>query len=87
MIAFRKAHSALAKGSLTIVEARDDYIAIIREIDGNRIFAAFNLSAMAQPVKLPQGEWRQDKGAPFRPTVNDRGITLPPWQAYFAVAD
>jgi alpha-glucosidase len=87
MIAFRKAHPTFAKGTLTIVEARDDFLSIIREHEGARIFAAFNLSAMAMPVTLPKGTWRQEKGAPFKAVVNDKGVMLPPWQAYFAVGE
>ncbi len=87
MIAFRKAYPAFAKGTLEIVEARDDYLSLIREHEGDRIFAAFNMSAMAHPVELPEGNWRQDQGVPFQAVVNDKGITLPPWQAYFAVAE
>ncbi len=87
MIALRKAHPALQKGTLTLVDVRDDYISMIREHDGARVFAAFNLSAMPNPVELPRGSWRQDRGAPFKATVTDRHVTLPPWQAYFAVAE
>ena len=86
MIAFRKAHPAFAKGSLTIVEARDDYLSLIREHDGARVFAAFNLSGGEVAVTLPEGDWRQDRGAPFGPIVGSAGVRLPAWQAYFAVA-
>ena len=87
MIAFRAAHPALRKGALEIVEARDDYLALIREHDGTRIFCAFNLANMAQPVDMPKGNWRQDKGAPFTTAGADREITLPPYQAYFGVEE
>jgi alpha-glucosidase len=87
MLAFRKAHPALAKGTLGIVEARDDYLAIIREHEGARIFAAFNLSEAEAPVTLPKGRWRQDRAAPFRAAVTESGVRLPPWQAYFAVGE
>lgn len=87
MIAFRAAHPALQKGSLEIVEARDDYLALIREYDGTRLFCAFNLTNMAQPVSLPKGTWREDKGAPFTTVVADKDITLPPYQAYFGVEE
>ncbi len=87
MVAFRKAQPAFAKGTLQIVEARDDYLSLIREHDGHRIFAAFNMSALANPVTVPEGDWRQDMAAPFQAVVNDKGVTLPPWQAYFAVSE
>ncbi|MDH3262933.1 MAG: alpha-amylase family glycosyl hydrolase, partial [Paracoccaceae bacterium] len=87
LIAFRKAHPAFAKGKLVIVGARDDYLSLVREHEGARVFAAFNLSAMETPVTLPNGTWRQDKGAPFRAVVSEKGIMLPPWQAYFAIGE
>ncbi len=62
-----------------------DYISLIREHDGQRVFCAFNLSNAAQPAKLPDGDWRKDNGAPFQSVVSDRGVTLPPYQAYFGL--
>ncbi len=86
MIAFRAAHPVFAKGSAEIIEARNDYLSMIREHKGAQMFCAFNLSNMAQPVDLPAGTWVQDKGAPFEAAVTEKGITLPPYQAYFALA-
>lgn len=85
MIGFRAAHPAFRKGQFELVEARDDYISFIREYEGTRVFCAFNLTNMAQPMELPAGNWREDKGSPFSPVTTDRGITLPPYNAYFGV--
>ncbi len=82
MLAFRRANPVLAKGSLSVVEARDDYLALLREHEGTRMFCAFNLGEAAQTVTLPDGAW-QDAGAPFT-YGTENGITLPPFQAYFA---
>jgi len=87
MIAFRQAHTVLAKGRLHIVEARDDYLAFTREGDGEKLFCAFNLSSEEIAVATPPGPWLHDKGTPFDVVVTDRGITLPPYQAFFAVPD
>ena len=87
MIAFRKTHPAFAKGSLNIVAARDNHLALVREHEGARIFAAFNLSDAPQKLKLPAGKWRQDRAAPFAAEEAVGGATLPPWQAYFAVSE
>ena len=85
IIAFRAAHPALQKGTLEIVESRDDYLSLIRTHKGTRLFCAFNLSNAAQPVSLPEGTWREDRGTPFKTVATDRDITLPPYQAYFGV--
>jgi alpha-glucosidase len=85
MIRFRKAHPVLAKGSLEVVEARDDHLSFIRALDGTRLFCAFNLSPEEQAMTLPPGQWRQDKGAPFAATQDGQEVTLPPYQAYFGL--
>ncbi len=85
MIAFRKAHPVLAKGTLELVDYNDRMISLVREHDGARMFCAFNLSAGELELAQPPGNWRQDKGAPFRADITDTTITLPPYQAYFAL--
>ena len=87
MIGFRKAHPALAKGSLELVEVADDRLSFVRRHGESVVFCGFNLSNAAIPVALPEGRWRQDRGAPFTASVTDKGVTLPPYQAYFAVPD
>ncbi|RDC74521.1 alpha-glucosidase [Rhodovulum sp. 12E13] len=87
MIAFRKAHRVLQKGDMQIIDAEDSYLSLIREHEGVRLFCAFNLSNGARPVDFPPGEWRIDRGAPFKCKTDDRGTVLPPWQACFALAE
>ncbi len=82
MLAFRSRHPALAKGSLQVHEARENYISLIREHNGVRLFCAFNLSAEGQPLCLPTGTWVQDESAPFQ---NLEKETLLPWQAWFGL--
>jgi alpha-glucosidase len=86
MVGFRRAHPAMARGTLEILVARDDYLALVRRLDGAQVFAAFNLSGAEVTVDLPEGTWRQDRAAPFAPIVSGASVRLPPWQAYFAVA-
>ncbi|PWR03126.1 alpha-glucosidase [Meridianimarinicoccus roseus] len=85
MLAFRKAHVALRKGAMQVIEARDDFIAFARVHDGHEVFCAFNLSGEGVDVELPGGEWVIDKGAPFQARQTERGLHLPPWQACFAL--
>ena len=84
MLGFRTRHPVLAKGSLTVHEAREGYLALIRELDDKKLFCAFNLSDAVQPITLPPGKWAQDSSAPF--TAPDAS-TLPPWQAWFGLAE
>ncbi len=88
MIRFRLSYPALAKGDFTLVQADQGIVSFIREHDELRLFCAFNLTNMAQPVRLPEGRWREDKGAPFEAIANTEGeVTLPPYQAYFGVQE
>ncbi len=87
MIGFRKAHPALVKGSMELGAAEDTFLTMIREHDGTRIFCAFNLSDTAREIKMPEGTWTRDKGAPFVVEETATGLQLPPWQAFFAIAE
>jgi len=87
MIGFRQGYPALSKGSFKLVQSGDGVVSFIREHDGRRLFCAFNLTNAAQPVIMPDGEWRQDKGAPFTTLTNNGEVTLPPYQAFFGAED
>lgn len=85
MLAFRKAHSALRKGGMTILSAGEDSITFLRDHEGTEIFCAFNLSDAGMDVRLPEGDWVIDRGAPFYTKQTERGVHLPAWQACFAL--
>lgn len=85
MIAFRKAHPVLAKGTLSIVEVRDDMISFIREHDDLKMFCAFNLSGKDLTVTEPPGQWSRLNDVPFDMADIADGSTLPAWHGYFAI--
>ncbi|WP_116131434.1 alpha-glucosidase family protein [Tropicimonas sp. IMCC34043] len=85
MIELRKHHPELTKGSFRTVEAEEDFLSFVREHDGKRMFCAFNMSDQSRDVALPEGNWIKDEAAPFVSTPTEHGITLPPYQAVFAV--
>jgi alpha-glucosidase len=87
MIAFRAAHPALAKGDMEITFHDAGAISFIRTLGDTRVFCAFNLSNQSRPVELPAGDWVRDRGAPFEVIEQERGYMLPPYQAFFAVAE
>jgi alpha-glucosidase len=85
MIAFRKAHPALLKGTMTILSADEGGLGFLREHDRRAVYCQFNLSDDPRPVTLPEGSWKLDLGSPFRMLQTETGDTLPPWTAVFAV--
>jgi alpha-glucosidase len=85
MIGFRRAHPVLCKGSYTPVAAREDLVAFTRALGGTRMLCVFNMSGEEVEMPLPDGQWRQDKGAPFSAFTTQTGVTLPPWSAFFAL--
>ena len=87
MIAFRKSYPVLAKGSLEVFEAADGVLTFIRRHAGVEMVCAFNLTNLGKPITLPPGQWRPDRGAPFTPAITDKGIALPPYEAYFGIRE
>ena len=84
MLSFRSRHPVLAKGALRVHEAREKYLSLVRELEGRRMFCAFNLGGTPQEMAFPDGRWIQDVTAPF--AAGD-GRALAPWQAWFGLAD
>ncbi len=84
MLAFRRRHPALAKGTLEVLEAAEDRIALRRAHEGNEVLALFNLGGEEIEMTLPAGDWRTAEGAPFAADRQGARMTLGPWQAFFA---
>lgn len=85
MLAFRKAHAVLRKGTLEIVTAEDTVLTFLREDAGAGMFCAFNLGESEISVTLPEGDWKLETGTPFTPEMTGSEVRLPPCQAAFAV--
>ncbi len=84
MIAYRKAHDVLGKGTFEIGGAEEGFFAVLREYEQHRMFVAFNLSNERRSVDLPVGDWLIDPNAPFEVTETRDGVELPGWQVLFA---
>ncbi|MFY0659705.1 MAG: alpha-glucosidase [Shimia sp.] len=85
LIAFRKEQLPLLKGIFELLHADDTHIRFVREHNGQSILCAFNLSDDAQSFDLPAGAWTIDPKAPFTISRDGATVTLPAWQAAFAV--
>ncbi|MGR3511889.1 MAG: alpha-amylase family glycosyl hydrolase [Paracoccaceae bacterium] len=84
MIAYRQTHAPLGKGTFEIAAFDDTFFAVIREVQGQRMFVAFNLSDEPRTVDLPGGDWSIDTSAPFDVTKTETGAELAGWQVLFA---
>uniref|UniRef100_UPI0025CE43A0 alpha-amylase family glycosyl hydrolase n=1 Tax=uncultured Shimia sp. TaxID=573152 RepID=UPI0025CE43A0 len=85
LIAFRKDQLPLLKGIFELLHADDTHIRFVREHNGETILCAFNLSDKDQSFDLPAGAWAIDPKAPFTISRDGAKVTLPAWQAAFAV--
>jgi alpha-glucosidase len=85
LIAFRKEQLPLLKGIFELLYADDSHIRFVREHNGQSVLCAFNLSVEEQSFDLPAGAWTMDPKAPFTISRDGAKVTLPAWQAAFAV--
>ncbi len=83
VLAFRKQHPALAKGTITLLDAPVGILAFIREGKGERILCVFNMTAAAAEFTLPSGMDPHDLGCPgVVAAVIGGEIDLEPFGAY-----
>ncbi|MCK0166594.1 alpha-amylase family glycosyl hydrolase [Jannaschia sp. S6380] len=88
VIAMRAASVALRSGSQTETQARGDVLTFIREVEGERIFCAFNLGGGTYSVPAPKGVWTRIEGIGGEAVGADAaGMNLGPWQYVLLRAD
>ncbi|WP_425430693.1 alpha-glucosidase family protein [Devosia naphthalenivorans] len=86
MLRFRHAHPALAKGSISLLDAPDNVLAFIREHEGERLLCVFNMSETAAEYIIPQGMAPTDAGCPGVTAAAIEGeLDLEPFGAYIGV--
>src|SRR5690606_6712112 len=84
---WRRQHPALVRGSIRFLDTAEPVLAFVREHEGQRVLAAFNLSANAATLSLPEGQW-QPQAIPGYAAAGLEGgqATLPGWGVLFALA-
>jgi alpha-glucosidase len=86
LLAFRKAHPALVKGSIELLDAPADILAFIRDNGEERLLCAFNMGEAAVDYALPVGLVPHDAGCPgVIAAVIEGEIDLEPFGAYIGV--
>ena len=78
LLRLRRAHAALAVGSLRLLAAEGDVLAYIREHEGETIVVALNLGRESHPVTLPEGRLLLSTAGDYQPGVlaPDQGLIL-----------
>lgn len=84
MIAWRKAHPVLAKGSFALHRTTDTLVSYVREDETEAMFCAFNLGPDPVSIELPAGDWQVLPDSGFAGTIAGNAAELPPVQAVFA---
>jgi len=55
MLAIRRSHPALVRGSIRFLDAMEDVLAFVREADGERLLCVFNFARQGRDWPLPAG--------------------------------
>jgi alpha-glucosidase len=86
LLAFRKAHPALAKGSIHLLESAGDVLAFIRETAEERLLCVFNMGGEATIFAVPEGLAPHDMGCPGVSAAPIEGeLDLEPFGSYVGV--
>jgi alpha-glucosidase len=86
MLAFRKAHPALIRGTIKTLDAVDGVLAFLREGEGERLYCVFNMSEKPATVPVPQGFELTASGAPGIDYEPQGGaLSLAPFGAYIGI--
>jgi len=85
-LAWRRKQPALRSGSIRFLDAPEPVLAFVREQDGQRVLAVFNLSAQSVPWALPEGSAAEllDGHGLHSATVDGGILSLPPRGVFFA---
>ncbi|MDB5474155.1 MAG: hypothetical protein JWP99_1458 [Devosia sp.] len=86
VLAFRRGHPALAKGSITLLDAPDNVLAFVREQDEERLLCVFNMSATSVEYNIPPEMAPTDAGCPgVTAAPIDGELDLEPFGSYIGM--
>jgi alpha-glucosidase len=84
LIHWRQSHQPLVKGTLEVLDTKDNALCWIREWEGERILVVVNLAASELVLKAPLQLKEPLTGHGFNAQVSDSYITLPPYQVFYS---
>jgi alpha-glucosidase len=86
LLRFRRAHPALSKGTMELLDATGNVLAFIRQHGDERLLCVFNMGDTAAEFAVPSGLVPHDAGCPgVTAAVIDGEIDLEPFGAYLGV--
>jgi alpha-glucosidase len=86
LLAFRRAHPALAKGTIELLDATGNILTFIRSHGDERLLCVFNMGDSAAEFAVPSGMAPHDAGCPgVTAAVIDGEIDLEPFGAYIGL--
>ena len=86
ILAFRKTHPALVRGSIETLDAPEGVLAFIRDEGKERLYCVFNMSEKAVVVPVPEGAELTVSGAPGIAAEPIEGtLSLAPFGAYIGI--
>ncbi|WP_240232336.1 alpha-glucosidase [Devosia lacusdianchii] len=86
LLTFRKAHPALAKGSIELLQSTGDVLAFIRAGGNERLLCVFNMGENSAEFAVPVGLAPADAGCPgVIAAVIDGEIDLEPFGTYIGI--
>ena len=86
MLAFRRAHPALAKGTIKTLDAPEGVLAFVRQDAAVRLYCVFNMSEKGAVVSVPAGFDLIQSGAPGIGDEPVNGsLSLAPFGAYIGI--
>jgi Glycosidases len=84
LLAFRREHVALAKGTIEFVGSDENVLAFIRRHGNEAIFCAFNFADTEESVPRPEGPVTPLEHHGYSGMLRDQAIYIPPHDAFFA---
>ena len=89
VLAIRRAHPALARGSIRFLDAQGDVLAFVREQEGEKLLCAFNFGDETADWPLPAGLGAVEAVdfAGYGAALQGNALSLPPLRAFIGQLD
>jgi alpha-glucosidase len=81
-IGWRRAHPALIRGAIELLQSPETILAFERSLEGERLLCVFNFSNNKAVQEIPTG-WKAIEGHGFEALLEQERVHIPPFGAWF----